>query len=136
MHPVATRAVALVAVGGGLGAVIRWGLAEALASLDEPIPWGTLLVNVTGCLALGVVTALVEARGGDDLRLFLGVGLLESYTVVSTFSVESVRLIEAGAYPAALGYVLATLVTCVLAAGAGMALARRVLARGSPVVAP
>ena len=87
-------------------------------------PWGTLTVNVSGCLALGVVAGLRLYHGlGATPLVVLGSGLLGGYTTFSTFTFETVRLAEAGALDQALRNVAATAVVGLAAAGAGLAIA-------------
>ena len=83
--------LALVAVGGFVGAIARYGVAEALPA---SFPWGTLAANVLGSFALGVL--LYEAHLADALsaetRLVIGTGFLSSFTTYSTFAVETAGL--------------------------------------------
>jgi CrcB protein len=117
---------AAAALGGALGALARWGVAEGLPHAPDGWPWSTLLVNLTGCLLLGLLIAAVFARHPDHrwLRPFLGTGVLGGYTTFSTFAVDTVRLADAGAWPSAVGYALASVVGGVLAAAAGVRLGR------------
>ncbi|MGY5884996.1 fluoride efflux transporter CrcB [Modestobacter lacusdianchii] len=121
---------AAAALGGAVGALGRWGVAEALPSPAGGWPWATLLVNLTGCLLLGLLLAVLAARRPDSpwLRPLLGTGVLGGYTTFSTFAVETVRLAEAGAWATAAGYVLASVLGGVLAAAGGVALGRRLAA--------
>jgi CrcB protein len=112
----------LAALGGALGALARWGVAEALPRQDGGWPWATLLVNLTGCLLIGVLTGVLADRSPEPAwaRPFLGVGVLGGYTTYSAFAVEVVVLTDAGALPTALGYVLASVLGGVLAVAAGV----------------
>jgi fluoride exporter len=116
------------ALGGALGTLARWGIAEALPSSPAGWPWSTLLVNLTGCLLLGLLAAALFTRhpGHPWLRPFLGTGVLGGYTTFSTFAVDVVRLADAGAWPVAAGYVLASVAGGVLAAAVGVRLGRTV----------
>ena len=81
----------LAALGGALGALARWGVAEALPPSPGGWPWATLLVNLTGCLLLGVLLGGPRAPAppaAPGSRPFLGVGVLGGYTTYSTFAVE------------------------------------------------
>ena len=119
----------LAALGGALGALARWGVAEAFGGRPGGWPWATLSANLTGCLLIGVLLAVLLARFPRSTRLrpFLAVGVLGGYTTYSTFAVDAVRLTEAGAWVGAVGYVVASVlggVACVLL---GLMAARAVL---------
>ena len=116
----------LAAIGGALGALARWGVAEALPARDGGWPWATLLVNLTGCLLMGVLLGTLAAREPEPAwaRPFLGVGVLGGYTTYSAFAVDVVGLADAGAVAGAAGYVLASLLGGVLAVAAGARLVR------------
>lgn len=118
------------ALGGALGALARWGVAEALPHRTGAWPWATLLVNLTGCLVLGLLIGLVFARspGSSWLRPFLGTGVLGGFTTYSAFAVETVQLADAGRAGTAAGYVAASVAGGVLAVALGL-LAGRAAAR-------
>ena len=111
----------LAALGGALGALARWGIAEALPAAPPGWPWATLLVNLTGCLLMGALVAVLTARSPEPTwaRPFLAVGVLGGYTTYSAFAVEVVELVEAGAPVLAAGYVLVSVLGGVLAVAAG-----------------
>jgi CrcB protein len=119
----------LAALGGAMGALARWGIAEALPGSAAGWPWATLLVNLTGCFLLGVLLAVLSSRSPEPAwaKPFLGVGVLGGYTTFSAFGVEVVRLAENGAFALAGGYLLLSVVGGVLAVGAGAVTARRVV---------
>ena len=121
----------LAALGGALGALARWGIASALPSSPTGLPWATLLVNLTGCLLLGVLFAVLAARFPDAgwPRPLLAVGLLGGYTTYSAFAVEVVRLAESGAVLLAGAYVVVSVVGGVAAVAAGTLAAHGVLGR-------
>ena len=86
-------------------------------------PWGTFVVNVSGCLILGLLTGLGLYHGlGPTARTIVGTGGLGAYTTFSTFTFETVRLAEEGAAGNALANVGASLAVGLLAAAAGLAL--------------
>jgi CrcB protein len=117
------------ALGGALGALARWGVRVALPSSPGSWPWATLLVNLTGCLLIGVLLAVLLARFPTSpwLRPFLATGVLGGYTTYSAFAVEVVQLIDAGALGMAAAYVVASVLGGVLAVAAGLMLARAAL---------
>ena len=121
----------LAALGGALGALARWAIAEALPSSPTGGPWATLLVNLTGCLLLGALFAVLAARFADAAwpRPLLAVGVLGGYTTYSAFAVEVVRLTGDGAVLSAGAYVLVSVVGAVAAVAAGTLAAHAVLGR-------
>jgi CrcB protein len=127
------RAVSVVylfaALGGVLGAVGRWAVEVALPAGPGGWPWATLLVNLTGCLLIGALLAVLLARfpASPWLRPFLAVGVLGGYTTYSTFAVEAVRLVDDGRSALAAGYVLASVLGGVLAVVVGLLLGRAVV---------
>jgi fluoride exporter len=125
----------LAALGGALGALARWGLATALPRFPGGWPWATLLVNVTGCLLIGVLLAVLLERSPSSasLRPFLATGVLGGYTTYSTFAVDVVRLVEDGARVLAVGYVAASVLGGVLAVVAGLWVGRTAVGAGATV---
>ncbi len=117
----------LAALGGALGALSRWAVAEALPREDGGWPWATLVVNLTGCLLIGVLTGALAGRSPEPAwaRPFLAVGVLGGYTTYSAFAVEVVGLTDAGRLAPAVGYLLASVAGGVLAVAAGVRAARR-----------
>jgi CrcB protein len=115
--------VLLVALGGAVGAVARYGVGLGAARwFGLAFPWGTLIVNVSGGLAMG----LLAARFGPEqeaVRLALGVGVLGGFTTFSAFSLETVRLMEHQPGLAML-YVAASVILSVGACWAGLMLGR------------
>lgn len=103
----------LVAVGGALGAVARAGLSTAIRSRwPSSLPWGTIVVNLAGCLLLGVLTGLLDSRPhlSPTWRAFGAVGVLGAFTTFSTFEHETLVLLQQGEVPAALANVLLSVV--------------------------
>lgn len=96
-----------VGLGGGLGSVLRYGLGRWIsARVGTGFPWGTLAVNLLGCLAIGFLCRLLENRGSSEsLRLFLVIGLLGGFTTFSAFGLETTALIHSGRPAAAMAYV-------------------------------
>jgi CrcB protein len=117
----------LVFVGGGVGALLRYELGGWVQGhAGAALPWGTFAVNALGCLAIGLLaTAIDEHRvGGPGVRAFLLPGLLGGFTTFSAFGLETWRLLEAGTTIAALGNAVGSVVVCVAAVAAGVALGR------------
>jgi CrcB protein len=116
-----------VAIGGALGAVSRYLLANWAHGLWEgKLPIGTLLVNILGSFAIGVVYVLLAEKQilHPDWRGVLMVGFLGAFTTFATFSLETITLIESGHLAHAAGYMMASAIVCVVAAGAAIQLTR------------
>lgn len=115
----------VVALCGGLGACLRFVLDALIRRwLPSPLPWGTILVNLSGSFALGVLTGLLAQQllPAPWLAAICS-GLLGGYTTFSTASFETVRLLQSGRIAASLANALGTLIGAVLAAWLGFQLA-------------
>lgn len=126
-----------VAFGGALGATLRYlvggwvqrtGWVEGLRGGAALFPWGTFVVNVTGCAAIGLLAGLLEERStaSPELRLFLLAGVLGGYTTFSSFGLETQRLLAEGSALVACANVAASVVVGLAAVLGGVALARLV----------
>ncbi len=117
-----------VAIGGAIGSVGRYLINTVWLPAAGPhaLPWGTLTVNVAGSFLYGllfaVLTAYLPASG--TLRVALLAGFLGGFTTFSSFSFESVRLIQEGQAVLAMVYVVASVVSCLLALWLGLALVK------------
>ena len=111
-------------VAAGIGAVARYLIDGIVGDrTDGFFPWGTFVVNVSGCLMLGVLTGMALYHGGDDtVRTVLGTGGLGAFTTFSAFSVETIRLVEEGAVGAAARNAVGTFLCGLTAAGLGLAI--------------
>ncbi|HEX7030560.1 MAG TPA: fluoride efflux transporter CrcB [Gammaproteobacteria bacterium] len=120
--------VLVVAAGGAIGAAFRY--AVMLAFGRGTFPWTTLLVNVSGSLLFGFLAIWLSARWplAAELRAFLLVGVLGAFTTFSTFSWETLGLLQEGEITRAAVNMLASVALCVLAAAAGMWLGRQFIA--------
>ncbi|WP_136518356.1 MULTISPECIES: fluoride efflux transporter CrcB [Cellulomonas] len=121
--------VLLLALAGGLGAAARFvvdGLVRARTG--DAFPWGTVLVNVTGSLLLGLLVG-AHAAGvlGPDALLVAGTGFCGGFTTFSTAAVDTVRLAQDGRLRVAAAHAAGMLVVCVAAAAVGVALASALL---------
>jgi len=118
-----------IAGGGAIGAVLRYWISNAVYALSgRGFPYGTLAVNVLGSLLMGFLFVLLLERlaGGVAWRGFLLIGLLGAFTTFSTFSVETLSLIESGQGMRAALNVLLSVVLCIAAAALGILLARQI----------
>ncbi|WP_329615275.1 fluoride efflux transporter CrcB [Streptomyces brevispora] len=115
----------LVIAGAAVGAPLRYLTDRAVQSRHDTVfPWGTFAVNVTGCLALGLLTGAVTAGAATShVMLLLGTGLCGALTTYSTFSYETLRLAEDGARLYAAANVVASVVAGLGAVFAGVTLA-------------
>ena len=119
-------AVALGDLNGAAGALLRYGLSTLLYRyLGTGFPYGTLAVNVLGSALMGVVFVLVQERGLPDAwRLAVAVGLLGAFTTFSTFSLDTLVLLDEGALGRAVLNVMLSVFLCLGAAALGMMVAR------------
>ncbi|WP_078891581.1 fluoride efflux transporter CrcB [Streptomyces sp. NRRL S-350] len=130
-------AVAVVAVGGAVGAVARYAAGLGWETAPTAFPWTTLLVNVVGCAVIGVfLVVITEGRPAHPLlRPFFGTGVLGGFTTFSTYAVDVRRLLEAGRPGPGLAYLGVTLLGALgavwLAAGLTRRLIHRAVRRGA-----
>lgn len=120
--------VLAIAAGGAAGALLRYWASNGIhAVLGRGFPYGTLAVNIIGSLLMGFLYIWLIERlaSGPVLRAFLLVGVLGAFTTFSTFSVETLNLMESGQLGKAILNVLASVVICIAAAGLGILLARQ-----------
>ena len=119
--------VLLVAAGGGIGGIIRFWLSVAIGRrYGETFPWGTLVVNVTGAACIGVLAGLLidrESHAVAQVPLWTGliIGILGSYTTVSSFSLQTLALARYGKPLHAMLNVAGSVVLCLSAAAVGYA---------------
>ncbi|GAA3351150.1 fluoride efflux transporter CrcB [Amorphoplanes nipponensis] len=119
--------LAAISAGGVVGAVTRYGVGLAWPHRPGGFPWSTWLVNVTGCLLIGVLLVLITRRRPDQrlIRPFWGIGVLGGYTTFSTASVDVLRV----APGTGLAYLGLTVIGALLAVWAGTAATEAVLRR-------
>jgi len=123
--------LAVIALGGIVGATARYGLARALPTSPGRFPWATFWTNMSGSFVLGflLVVLLDRARSHRLLRPFLATGILGAYTTMSTYLVETAVLIKDGHATVGVAYALASVVVGLLLAFAGMVGARQLTQR-------
>ena len=114
----------MVALGGIVGSLARYGLAEAMPHGSGQFPWATFLTNVLGCFAIGLLLARLTPRSHPLLRPFLGTGILGGFTTFSTFAVDTEKLLHVQPTIAVV-YFFGTLAAALTAATAGEWLGRR-----------
>lgn len=118
--------LAVVAVGGALGASARYGVSVWLPSPAGTFPWSTFTINVSGCLLVGVLMVLIGEVWSAHrlLRPFLGTGVLGGYTTFSTYTVDAHVLFDGGHAGLGFTYLGATLVCALAAVWVGALLTR------------
>jgi CrcB protein len=114
-----TITIISVALGGALGAVLRF-----LVGLAVVFPIGTLTVNVAGSFLIGAIWIVFASRGLQAWMPFVMTGILGGFTTFSAFSLDTLRLVEAGRMAAAGGYVMASVILSLLACAAGLWIAK------------
>lgn len=113
-----------VAVGSAFGGIARFFVSSLVArSFGETFPWGTMVVNVTGAFAIGVLSTLADTHilfTRPEAWPLTVTGFIGSYTTVSSFGLQTLALIRDGEWPRALGNVVLSLVLCLAAVAAGV----------------
>ncbi len=119
--------VALVALGGGAGSLLRWGVGKLVPG-SGGIPWSTIIINITGAFAIGYLSVLFSVewhdRYGSFLKSAILTGVLGGYTTFSTMELDTVKMFRASRAGKAAFYIVAQLTLGVAVAGLGAALAR------------
>lgn len=111
----------LVGVGGGLGAMTRFGLTQATADISKQIPFGIFLCNVIGSFFIGVIaaflikTSLFNEEISVNIRAFLVTGFLGGFTTFSSFSLDVLNLLQRGEILIALSYIFVSVLISLLA---------------------
>jgi CrcB protein len=126
--------LAVIALGGALGSLARWGLSQWLAAGPGGFPWATFTENVSGCFALAVLMVLVQEVWPPDgrarlLRPFAGVGVLGGWTTFSTYALDTRGLVAGGHGGTATAYLLGSVLAGLLAVWAGIALTESLVLR-------
>ena len=119
----------IVFFGAGVGGMLRHGVnVLAMRLLGVNFPYGTLIINITGCLVMGLIAGWLALRGeaSQPWRLFLMTGVLGGYTTFSAFSLDLMLLWERGQAAGAIAYGLASVIGSVIAVGVGLFIIRSV----------
>jgi CrcB protein len=129
--------IAVIALGGALGSLARWGVGQALPHATTGFAWSTFLDNVPGAFLLGILMAFMLDLWATTrlVRPFLGVGVLGGYTTFSTWMLDTHGIVAGGDYVVAMAYVLSTLVVGLLAVWLGAVTGRAVIIIGTRRVA-
>ncbi|WP_448661892.1 fluoride efflux transporter CrcB [Sphingomonas sp. CJ20] len=113
----------LVMLGGAVGSGARYLVGTGATALFGPgFPWGTLAVNLIGGLLMGVLVGTLAriGQGTDTLRLLLAIGVLGGFTTFSSFSLDTMSMLQRGDWPTALGYILASVIGSIAALALGL----------------
>jgi CrcB protein len=116
-----------IALGGAGGAVTRYLMSNLIhASMTSKFPYATLIVNLVGSFLIGIIYVLIVEKAvlHPDWRSVLIVGFLGAFTTFSTFSLETINLLENGQIGAALVYIVFSVLVCIFAAWMGISLTR------------
>jgi CrcB protein len=118
------KTLLLIGVAGAIGALSRYAVVSAVGM--KYYPYGTLLVNVLGSFLMGLAFIFIVEKAHLDphFKPLIMIGALGAFTTFSAFSLESWEMIERGDLLSALAYILASVVLCILALGAGIFIAR------------
>ncbi len=129
MSRVSLGQFAAIAVGGAFGSVLRYAMSSWVTTLTgRGFPYGTLAVNVAGCLVMGFLFVLFVDRLSDSAvwRAGLLIGVLGGFTTFSSFSIETFNLIEQGEALKAVANAIASVLLCLFATWIGAAIARAI----------
>lgn len=123
------KALVFIAIGGALGAVLRYGASISIYSLlGRGFPYGTLFVNVSGSLLMGLLSVLMLERFdiAPEWRAAVLVGVLGSFTTFSTFSIETLNLLEQGDLMRAMSNIVLSVLVCLVAVWFGVLIGRHI----------
>jgi CrcB protein len=128
----------IVMAGGALGTLARYLVSLLALPISGNLPWGTIIINITGSLLIGFFGTLTLAHGrfpvSENVRLFVMIGFCGGYTTFSTFSLQTLDLLRSGATGRAAVNVVASMILCVTAVAAGHQIAA-LMNGGAPEVA-
>lgn len=113
----------LLALGGALGTLARYGISSAAGPLSKTLPWGTIVINILGSFVIGFFGTLTLAHGrypvSENVRLFVMVGFCGGFTTFSSFSLQTLDLLRGGAIGRGIINILLSVALCLCAVAAG-----------------
>ncbi len=113
----------VVMAGGALGTLARYLISILALPISGELPWGTVIINITGSFAIGLFGTLTLAQGrfpvSENMRLFVMIGICGGYTTFSSFSLQTLDLIRNGAMARAAVNIFASIVLCIAAVAIG-----------------
>ena len=120
----------IVMAGGAIGTLLRYSISVLALPISGRLPWGTIIINITGSFVIGLFGTLTLATGrfpvSENWRLFVMIGVCGGYTTFSSFSLQTLDLIRAGAPMRAGVNIAASVALCVSAVAVGHLLAKQV----------
>ena len=117
--------ILLVGVGSFFGGIARYLISLAMKGMGSAFPWATMTANIAGCLLIGILWAVLNrCNASNQLNLLLAVGFCGGFTTYSTFSKESLCLLQAGNYTSFILYALGSVVLGIGAVALGYSLAK------------
>ena len=126
-----------VMLGGALGTLARYTISALMLPYSREMPWGTVLINATGSLLIGLFGTLTLANGRypvpEGLRLFVMIGFCGGYTTFSSFSLQTLDLLRAGGYGRAALNIGASVALCIAAVSVGHLIAARLNGEASRI---
>jgi CrcB protein len=118
-----------VVLGGAIGTFARYAISMAALPISCQLPWGTIIINITGCALIGFFGTLTLAHGrypvSENMRLFVMTGICGGYTTFSAFSLQTLDLMRGGATARAFANVALSVVLCITAVALGHLAAAR-----------
>jgi len=118
-----------IVLGGAIGTFLRCFVSVMAAPISKTLPWGTILINISGSFVIGLFGTLTLASGrfplSENWRLFVMIGLCGGYTTFSSFSLQTLDLMRAGAMPQAMLNIALSVTLCIAAVAVGHLIASR-----------